>query len=100
MGTLDSRRAQRVIESLTDGIARRRTKIAILDVTGVIEVDAQAAGALVQAARAAKLLGARVLLTGIRPEMARSLIALGADLSSVGIQSSLQRGIELAMSSC
>jgi anti-anti-sigma regulatory factor len=97
IGAMDSRRAQRVVETLLRGIAESGAEVAILDITGVSVVDTQVANGLIQAAQAVRLLGARAMLTGIRPEVAQTLIGLGVDLSGVITCSSLQSGIALAM---
>jgi PAS domain S-box-containing protein len=97
IGAIDSRRAQQVIETLLEGITTYGATIAILDITGVSVVDTQVANALLRAAQAVRLLGARVVLTGIRPEIAQTLVGLGADLSEVVTRSSLQSGIAYAI---
>jgi rsbT co-antagonist protein RsbR len=61
-------------------------------------VDTQVANALIRAAQAVKLLGARVILTGIRPEVAQTLVGLNVDLSGIATHSSLQSGIAAVMS--
>lgn len=96
IGALDSRRAQQVLEVLLEGVAQSRAQVAIMDITGVPVVDTQVANALVRAAQAVKLLGARVVLTGIRPEVAQTLVGLGADLSAITTRSNLQSGIAYA----
>ncbi len=93
VGAVDSRRAQQVLESLLQGVAQHNAEIAIVDITGVQVVDTQVANAFIQAARAVQLLGARVILTGIRPEVAQTLVELGVDLSSMITRGSLQDGI-------
>ena len=97
IGAIDSRRAQQVIETLLDGITAHGADIAILDITGVTVVDTQVANALLRAAQAVRLLGARVVLTGIRPEIAQTLVGLGADMSAVVTRSTLQSGIAYAI---
>jgi PAS domain S-box-containing protein len=97
IGAIDSRRAQQVIETLLEGISTNGANIAILDITGVTVVDTQVANALLRAAQAVRLLGARVVLTGIRPEIAQTLVGLGADLSEIVTRSSLQSGIAYAI---
>jgi rsbT co-antagonist protein RsbR len=97
IGTLDSRRAQQIVDTLLAGIAESHTQVAILDITGVPIVDTQVANALIRAAQSVKLLGAQVVLTGIRPEVAQTLVGLGADLSGLVTRSSLQSGIAYAM---
>jgi rsbT co-antagonist protein RsbR len=96
IGSVDSRRAQQVIETLLEGIARSGAVVAILDIAGVPVVDTQVANALLRAAQAVKLLGAQILLTGIRPEVAQTLVGLGADLSGIVTCGSLQTGIAYA----
>jgi len=96
IGSVDSRRAQQVIETLLQGIATSGAQIAILDITGVPVVDTQVADALIRAAQAVKLLGAQVVLTGIRPEVAQTLVGLGTDLRGIVTRSSLQSGIAYA----
>jgi rsbT co-antagonist protein RsbR len=96
VGAIDSRRAQQVIEGLLVGIVETRAQIAILDITGVPVVDTQVADALLRAAQAVKLLGARVVLTGIRPEVAQTLVGLGVDLTGIVTRSTLQSGIAFA----
>jgi rsbT co-antagonist protein RsbR len=97
IGTLDSRRAQQVIDALLTGISESHARVAIVDITGVPIVDTQVANALIRAAQSVKLLGAQVVLTGIRPEVAQTLVGLGADLSGLVTRSSLQTGIAYAM---
>jgi rsbT co-antagonist protein RsbR len=99
IGAVDSRRAQQVLETLLQGIAATGVDIAILDITGVPIVDTQVANALLQAAQSAKLLGARVMLTGIRPEVAQTLVGLGADLRGIVTHGTLQSGIAAVLRS-
>jgi anti-anti-sigma regulatory factor len=96
IGSVDSRRAQQVIETLLQGISGSAARVAILDITGVPVVDTQVANALVRAAQAVKLLGAQVVLTGIRPEVAQTLVGLGTSLGEIVTCSSLQSGIAYA----
>jgi rsbT co-antagonist protein RsbR len=96
IGAVDSARAQQVLETLLQGIAGSGAQVAILDITGVAVVDTQVANALIRAAQAVKLLGAQVVLTGIRPEVAQTLVGLGADLSGIVTRSNLQSGIAYA----
>jgi light-regulated signal transduction histidine kinase (bacteriophytochrome) len=97
IGAIDSQRAQQVLTTLLEGIADSDVRTAILDVTGVVMVDTQVANALVQAAQAVQLLGAQVILTGIRPEIAQTLIGLGVELRGIITQANLQMGIAYAM---
>jgi anti-anti-sigma factor len=98
VGSIDSRRARQVVETLLEGIIASKADTAILDITGVPVVDTQVAGALLQAAQGVRLLGARIVLTGIRPEVAQTLVGLGADLGEIVSRSTLQSGIAYALS--
>ena len=97
VGTIDSMRADQILETLLDGITKHRAHTAILDITGVRVVDAQVASGLVAAAKAARLLGARVLLTGIRPQVAQMLVEFDTDLTGVVTLSTLESGIAYAL---
>ncbi|MBA3469489.1 MAG: substrate-binding domain-containing protein [Herpetosiphonaceae bacterium] len=97
IGTIDTARAQQVIETLLEGVAASRIRTAIIDITGVLLVDTQVANVLIQAAQAVKLLGAQVVLTGIRPEVSQTLVGLGIDLRGIVTQSTLQSGIAYAI---
>lgn len=97
IGTIDSQRAQQVIQILLEGVSNRRSQVVILDITGVQIVDTHVASALLRAAQAVKLLGAEVMITGIRPEVAQTIVGMGADMSSVMTHGSLQSGIAFAL---
>jgi PAS domain S-box-containing protein len=99
VGAIDSQRAQNVIEALLSGVSEQRATTAIIDITGVIVVDTQVANAIVRAAQAVKLLGAQAVLTGIRPEVAQTLIQLGVDLRDIVTRGTLQGGIAYAIGS-
>jgi rsbT co-antagonist protein RsbR len=93
IGTIDATRAQQVLSTLLEGINGRRASVAILDVTGVSDIDANVASALVNAAKAVQLLGARVVLTGVRPEVATIMVGLDVNWGSIVMRSTLQSGI-------
>ena len=97
VGSIDSQRAQMVMEVLLEGIGHYQSDTAIVDITGVKVIDTQVANALIQAAQAAKLLGSQTILTGIGPAMAQTLVHLGADLSTLITKGSLQAGIAEVM---
>lgn len=97
IGSIDSARAGQVLETLLEGVSRHRARIAILDITGLPVVDTQVAAVLLQAAQAVKLLGSEVLLTGIGPEVAQTLVGIGADLSGLKTPGTLQAGIQYAL---
>lgn len=97
VGSVNSTRAQQIMETLLEGIAAQQATTAILDITGVKVVDTQIANALIQVAQAAQLLGAQVVLTGIGPEIAQTLVHLGADLHGIVTQATLRSGIAYAL---
>jgi rsbT co-antagonist protein RsbR len=97
IGALTAERAEQVVSTLVEGVNRQRASMAILDITGVPDIDAHVAGALIRAARAARLLGAVVVLTGIGPEVAQRFVVLGTDLTSLVTFGSLQQGIAHAL---
>jgi rsbT co-antagonist protein RsbR len=97
IGAIDSNRAQMVMEALLEGIARHQASLVILDITGVSLVDTQVAQAFIQAAQAVRLLGAQVMLTGISPQIAQTLVTLGVDLGEIITHASLQAGIAAAL---
>jgi PAS domain S-box-containing protein len=97
IGRIDTRRASQILETLLAGIQEHQADLAIIDITGVNVVDTQVAHALLQAARAVKLLGARVVLTGLRPEVAQTLVSLGVDLSDIVTRATLQSGIAFGL---
>jgi anti-anti-sigma regulatory factor len=97
VGSIDSQRAQLIMETLLEGISTYQADVAILDITGVPVVDTQVADALLRTARAARLLGAQVVLTGIGSHIAQTLITVGADLSGLVTLNNLQSGISYAL---
>lgn len=97
IGSLDQTRSANVIHTLLAGITRSRARVAILDITGVPGLDTRSADAILRAARAVRLLGAEVILTGIRPEVAQTLVTLGADLGGIVTRGTLEDGIAFAM---
>ncbi|MGK3992076.1 PAS domain-containing protein [Sorangium sp. So ce1024] len=97
VGAIDGARAELIMETLLAGISSQRAHTAILDITGVRAVDTLVANALTRTARAAQLLGTRVVLTGVRPEVAQTLVTLGVDLAGITTLSTLQSGIAYAL---
>jgi ribose transport system substrate-binding protein len=98
IGAIDSARAQQIMEDMLNAISSYQAAVLIIDITGVAVVDTGVAHYLLQAARAAQLLGTRVMLVGISPEVAQTVVQLGVDLSSIPTYSSLQFGLEQARS--
>lgn len=97
VGTIDSRRAAQVMERLLEGVSEANARAVILDITGIPIVDTQVANAFIRAAQAVKLLGAQVIITGIRPEVAQTLVSLHVDLSGIITRSTLESGIADAL---
>jgi rsbT co-antagonist protein RsbR len=97
IGVIDSARAQQIMESLLHGVSEYKTRVALIDITGVKVVDTQVAGVLLRAAQAVRLLGAQVVLTGISPEIAQTLVHIGAEIRDVKTKATLQEGIRYAM---
>jgi DNA-binding LacI/PurR family transcriptional regulator/anti-anti-sigma regulatory factor len=95
IGAIDSERAQQIIGTVLEAISEQRAKTVFLDVTGVPIVDTQVASSLIQTARAAMLLGAQVVMVGIRPEIAQSIVGLGIDLSHLKMYSDLASAISM-----
>ncbi len=97
VGTIDTARSQQIMESLLQGIKQYKARIVIIDITGVPMVDTGVADHLLQSAKAASLLGSQVVLAGISPEVAQTIVHLGVDLTDIATKSDLQSGIEYAL---
>ena len=85
-----------VMESLLTRIEAERARIVVIDVTGVQAIDTQVSHHLIQMIRAVGLMGSEAILTGIRPEIARSLTSLNIDLGGVTTKSKLSEGLKEA----
>ncbi|KYG06757.1 polyvinylalcohol dehydrogenase [Sorangium cellulosum] len=96
VGALDTARAEQMMENLLSKVVERQARVAIIDVTGVPHIDTASANALLQVARAVRLLGAQVVLTGIRPEVSQAIVGLDIDLSCIVTRRDLQSGIAFA----
>lgn len=94
VGTLDDWRLGQVQNSLLGGVEQFHPTYAILDITGVPVVDDRGADALTQTAHMIRMLGTQLVLTGIRPEVAQTLVSIGADLGPIRTFSTLQQAIE------
>lgn len=97
VGAIDSRRAQQIMEVLLEGIAAYQADMVILDISGVRVVDTQVADALLRATRAARLLGAQVLLTGISAEIAQTMVHLGAEMAGVVTHANLRAALLMVL---
>ncbi|MDN5331183.1 MAG: rsbT co-antagonist protein RsbR [Tepidanaerobacteraceae bacterium] len=94
IGTLDSQRAQNMVEKLLESIADTRAKVVIIDVTGVPMIDTIVGEFLIEMFSAVKLLGSDVILTGIKPEIAHTLVKLGIDFKMVIIKRDLESALK------
>jgi rsbT co-antagonist protein RsbR len=97
VGTLDSARAQVVMESLLQAISDDRALVAILDITGVPTVDTLVAQHLLKTVAATRLMGADCIVSGIAPQTAQTMVQLGIDLSEVTTRASLADALALAI---
>ncbi len=97
IGTLDTRRSQKLTENLLTEIAATQSKVAIMDITGVPTVDSAVANHLLKTVASVKLLGAECVITGIRPDVAQTIVHLGLDLSEVDTLSNLSEGLKWAL---
>lgn len=98
IGTLDSMRTQAIMESLLEKIVETESKIAILDITGVPTVDTQVAQHLLKTVSAAKLMGAECIISGIRPQIAQTIVHLGIDIYDIKTKPSMADAVRLALS--
>jgi len=96
IGVLDSERARQLTEQLLSGIRTHRAKVVVIDITGAPDVDATVANHLVQTVDASRLMGASVIITGLSPTIAQTLVTLGVDLSKIQTIGDLQGGLEEA----
>jgi predicted ATPase/GAF domain-containing protein/anti-anti-sigma regulatory factor len=98
IGTVDAQRAQQILDTALHGAQRHRASVVIIDITGIKYVDTNVASTLINAAAALRLIGAEAFITGMRPEVAMTLVGLGIDLGSLVTRSTLQSGIAYALS--
>ncbi|WP_033543553.1 RsbT co-antagonist protein RsbRA [Planococcus sp. CAU13] len=97
VGTIDTERARLIMENLLEGVVKHRAEVVLLDITGVPVVDTMVAHHIIQAADAVRLVGAKCMLVGIRPEIAQTIVTLGINLNDFTTTSTLQRGVEQAL---
>jgi len=96
IGVIDPQRARQLTEQLLRGIRTNRAKVVVIDITGVAAMDATVANHLVQTVEASRLLGATVIVTGLSPEIAQTLVTIGVELGKMNTVGDLQGGIEQA----
>src|SRR5690606_34344840 len=97
VGVIDSERASELMDNLLQAVARTRARFAILDLTGVEQVDTGTAGHLLGLIRAIKLLGAEGVITGIHPNIAQTIVALGLETSAMTVRASLREALKYCM---
>jgi rsbT co-antagonist protein RsbR len=97
IGSLDSERTQVVMESLLQRIVETGASLAIIDITGVPTVDTLVAQHLLKTIGAARLMGAECILSGIRPQIAQTIVHLGVDLGSVVTKATMADALQLAL---
>jgi len=97
IGTLDSSRMQIVMQNLLEAIVSQSATIAIIDITGVPTVDTLAAQHLLKTVAAARLMGADCIISGIRPQIAQTIIHLGVDLTAVITKATLADAFQIAL---
>ena len=97
IGTLDSLRAQEVMESLLQAIVDRQAEVVIVDITGVKTVDTQVAQHLLRTAAAVRLMGAQCIISGISPKIAQTMVQLGVDVGEVKTRSSIRSALTDAL---
>ncbi len=93
VGTLDSMRAQEVMESTLSAIVEKKADIVIIDITGVMTVDTQVAQHLIRTAAAVRLMGAEAIISGISPRIAQTMVQLGVDTGEIRTRGSLRMAL-------
>ncbi len=97
VGRIDERRAEYITETVLEGVSTQQAEVVIIDITGVPVVDMAVAAHLLRMARAVELLGAGVVLVGIGPQAAQTIIQLGIDISHIATRANVQAGMEYAL---
>jgi rsbT co-antagonist protein RsbR len=97
IGTLDSARTQVVMESLLQRIVETESQLAIIDITGVPNVDTLVAQHLLKTVTAIRLMGADCIISGVRPQIAQTIVHLGVDLQGITTKANLADALNLAL---
>jgi anti-anti-sigma regulatory factor len=92
-GQLDPQRAERLLDDVLNGITTHEADHVLLDVTGLLDIDAESVPGLLRAVQGARLLGGECVLIGVQPKLARSLVSLGLDLSEIPTYGTLREGV-------
>jgi rsbT co-antagonist protein RsbR len=95
-GIIDSKRAQVIMETILNKIIETKSKSIIMDVLGVVTVDSAVANHLIKITKATKLLGTTCIVSGIVPEIAQTMVALGTDLGEVETRADIADALDLA----
>jgi rsbT co-antagonist protein RsbR len=96
IGALDTQRARQLTEQLLRAIRSNRARVVVIDITGVPAVDSHVANHLLKTVDATRLMGASVIVTGLSPELAQTLVTIGVDLTKINAVGDLQGGLEEA----
>jgi rsbT co-antagonist protein RsbR len=97
IGTLDSNRTQQFMERLLETIVATNSPVALVDITGVPQIDTATAQHLIDTINAVKLLGSQVIITGVRPAIAQTLVHLGIDLTDIITRPTMASGLKVAL---
>jgi rsbT co-antagonist protein RsbR len=97
IGTLDSSRTQTIMENLLERIVETGSELAIIDITGVPTVDTLTAQHLLKTVTAARLMGAECIISGIRPQIAQTIVHLGVELGDIVTKANLADAFRVAM---
>jgi rsbT co-antagonist protein RsbR len=97
VGTVDSHRAHQIMETLLVRVVEEQARVVIVDIAGVAVVDTKVADHLIKTTEAVRLVGAETIITGISAQVARTIVQLGVDISSMRTRSRLGDGIEVAL---
>lgn len=96
IGILDSTRARQLTESVLENIAHSNTEMVVMDISGIAAIDTKTANYILRTVQAVKLMGSEFVITGIRPDVASTLVTLGVDLTGIMTRGSLQEGLQYA----
>lgn len=96
IGILDSTRARQLTESVLEHIQRSNTEMVVMDISGIAAIDTKTANYILRTVQAVKLMGSEFVITGVRPDVAATLVTLGVDLTGIVTRGSLQEGLQYA----
>ncbi|MBN6186578.1 STAS domain-containing protein [Aneurinibacillus sp. BA2021] len=97
VGAIDTERAELITQNLLYGAIKYESKVVLIDITGVAEVNTMVAQHILKAAEAIHLIGAECIVVGIRPEIAQTMISLGIDMDMLTTLSSMSQGLRVAL---